>query len=172
MKTGLFFKLSFDRFATLGFVAISLLFALFSCTKDIAKNPDLAFSNKALYDSCRNDAAFNYYKNINQVFQVVPNSNSPHGAFKLKFNKIAFAALTDNSKLPVGEKFPEGSMVVKEVQSNGLYALMYKHHNSWLWAEINNDGTTAYSVNKDPSVCTSCHNQSGQRDLVVSFNYY
>lgn len=172
METSLFFKLFFNRFTSFAFVIIGLISVLFSCTKDVGKNPDLAFSNKALYDSCRNEAAFNYYKNSNQVLQVSPSSNSPHGAFKLKFNKIAFAALTDNDKLPVGEKFPEGSMVVKEVQSNGLYALMYKHNNSWLWAEINNDGTTVFSVNKDPSICTSCHNQSGQRDFVVSFNYY
>jgi hypothetical protein len=137
------------------------------------QNPDLAFSDKALYDSCRNEAAFNYYKNINQVLQVAPGSNSPHGAFKLKFNKIATAALTDNGKLPIGQKFPEGSLVVKEIESNGLYAIMYKHNNSWLWAEISNDGTTIFSVTKDATTaCISCHNQSGQRDLVVSFNYY
>jgi len=157
------------------FVLIStgMICVLFSCTKDIAKNPDLAYNDKALYDSCRNDAAFLYYKNNNQVLQVSPGSNSPHGSFKLKFNKIASAALTDNGKLPIGKKFPEGSLVVKEVQSNGLYALMYKYKNSWLWGEINNDGTTVFSVAKDPSsACVSCHSQSGQRDLVVSFNYY
>lgn len=124
------------------FTVACLICVLFSCTKDIAKNPDLAFSDKALYDSCRNETTFTYYKNNNQVIHVSPSSNSPHGSFKLKFNKIAAGALTDNDKLPIGQKFPEGSLVVKEVESNGLYAIMYKHNNSWLWAEINNDGTT------------------------------
>ncbi|MBI3519665.1 MAG: hypothetical protein HY062_09955 [Bacteroidetes bacterium] len=142
----------------------------YSCTKDVAKNPLLAYSDKALFDSCKNATAFTYYKNAPGM--IYPGTNGPHGAFKLKFNKIATTSLTDNGKLPVGQQFPNGSMIVKEVQSNGMYALMFKKEGTWLWAEINADGSSAYSVNKDPSVCTSCHAQSGQRDLVVSFNFY
>ena len=152
---------------------ITLIASIFySCTKDVGSNPMLAYTDKALYDSCRNDAAFEYYKNSSAVIQVAAGSNSPHGPFKLKFNKIANAALTDNGKLPIGQKFPDGSLVVKEVQPSGLYALMYKKSGSWLWAEIASDGTTSYSVNKDGVGCISCHSQSGQRDMVVSFNYY
>src|SRR6478735_1125829 len=103
--------LRINHIITLVFTATYFFCVLSSCTKDIAKNPDLAFSDKALYDSCQNETAFTYYKNNNQVIQVSPGSNSPHGAFKLKFNKIAAAALTDNDKLPLGEKFPEGSLV-------------------------------------------------------------
>ncbi|MDF2449843.1 MAG: hypothetical protein K0R26_2347 [Bacteroidota bacterium] len=143
----------------------------FSCTKDIGYNPLIAYSDKALYDSCRNEEAFQYYKN--DPAAVYSGSNGPHGAFKLKFNKIAQTALTDNGKLPAGNSFPDGSMVVKEVQHNGMYALMYKRSGSWLWAEINSDGSVAYSVNKDGGAgCISCHSQGGHRDLVVSFNFY
>lgn len=150
---------------------MTLLAAVFySCTKDIAKNPLLAYSDKALYDSCRNAAAFVYYQNAATVYSGV---NGPHGPFKLKFNKIANTALTDNGKLPVGQRFPDGSLVVKEIESSGLYALMYKKEGSWLWAEINADGSTQFSVNKDPSAaCVNCHNQTGQRDQVVSFYFY
>lgn len=147
---------------------ISVIF--YSCTKDIAKNPLLAYSDKALYDSCRNEAAFTYYQHTATVYSGV---NGPHGPFKLKFNKIANAALTDNGKLPVGQKFPDGSLVVKEIESSGLYALMYKKEGSWLWAEINADGSVQFSVNKDASAaCINCHNQTGQRDQVVSFYFY
>jgi hypothetical protein len=143
---------------------------LFSCKKDIGTNPLLAYSDKALYDSTKNEAAFVYYKNAPTT--IYSGTNGPHGAFKLRFNKIAATALTDNGKLPIGQKFPDGSLIVKDVQSSGLVALMYKKKGSWLWAEINADGSTYYSVNKDASTCTSCHNQTGQRDLVVSFNFY
>lgn len=154
-------------------ISFGLMCVLFSCRKDVAKNPELAFSDKALYDSCRNSTAFTYYNNKDTVYHVSSSSNSPHGAFKLKFNHVAFTALTDNGKLPAGKKFPEGSMVVKEVQSNGMYAFMYKHNSSWLWGEAFADGKTAFSVYKDAkSACISCHSQSGQRDLVVSFNFY
>lgn len=159
------------RTGAIGLVtAIFTLSVFYSCTKDVAKNPLLAYSDKALFDSCKNETAFTYYKNTSGT--VYSGTNGPHGAFKLKFNKIAATVLTDNGKLPVGQLFPDGSMIVKEVQSNGMYALMYKKTGSWLWAEINADGSVVYSVNKDPSVCTSCHSQAGQRDLVVSFNFY
>lgn len=149
-------------------VIISCIF--YSCKKDIGENPLLAFTDKALLDSANNTAAFTYYKN--NAIAVYSGANGPHGAFKLKFNKIAYPALTDNGKLPIGKKFPDGSMIVKEVQSNGLYAIMYKKSGSWLWSEVNKDGTVAFSVNKNGDGCISCHSQAGQRDLAVSFNFY
>jgi hypothetical protein len=143
----------------------------YSCTKDVGINPLLAYSDKALYDSCKNDAAFMYYQNAPTI--VYSGVHGPHGPFKLKFNKIAYAALTDNGKLPVGTKFPDGSLVVKEVQSSGMYALLYKKSGSWLWGEINANGTVVFSVNKDASgACVSCHSLSGERDLMQSFNFY
>lgn len=156
-------------FLLLGFICVLITTVLYSCRKDKGINPLLAFSDKALFDSAKNESAFIYYQNSPTVHS---GTNGPHGSFKLKFNKMANAALTDNGKLPAGATFPNGSMIVKVVESNGLYAFMYKRENSWLWAEINADGSILYSVNKDPSVCTSCHSQSGNRDLVVSFNFY
>lgn len=144
---------------------------VYSCTKDQGINPDLAFSDRALYDSCRNLSAFTYYKN--DPAAVYSGIHGPHGAFKLRFNKIAYAALTDNGKLPANKTFPDGSMIVKDVQSNGQFAIMYKKTGSWLWAEINADGTVAFSTTKEPTAtCISCHSQSGQRDLAVSFAFY
>ena len=153
----------------IGFLSVLFICIFYSCKKDVGVNPLLAFSDKALYDSAKNESAFVYYQNSQTVHS---GTSGPHGPFKLKFNKIANAALTDNGKLPVGATFPNGSMVVKVVESTGLYALMYKKEGSWLWAEIDADGSTYYSVNKDPTVCTSCHSQPGNRDLVVSFNFY
>jgi hypothetical protein len=142
----------------------------YSCRKDVGMNPLLAYSDKALYDSAKNESAFIYYKNLPNT--VYSGTTGPHGSFKLKFNKVANSVLTDNGKLPIGQKFPDGSFIVKEIQGSGLYAVMYKRTGSWLWAEFNADGSTYYSVTKDPEVCTSCHNQSGQRDQVVTFNFY
>jgi hypothetical protein len=145
---------------------------IFSCTKKQGTNPDLAFSDSALLDSCKNSSAFTYYQNKDSVYT---GAHGPHGAFKLKFNKIGYTALTSSGKLPVNGKFPDNSLIVKEVFSAGkvdLYALMYKRNGSWLWAEIYPDGKVNYSVYKESSVCTDCHKQSGNRDLVNSFNYY
>jgi hypothetical protein len=66
-------------------------------------------------------------------------------------------------------------MVIKDIYRNGnlvSYAFMYKRSGSWLWGEVTNSGQVTYSVKYDPSVCTNCHNQQGNRDFVVSFNFY
>jgi len=159
------------RIAITVFSGIASLCVFYSCTKDRGINPDLAFSDRALYDSCRNVSAFSYYKN--DPAAVYSGVHGPHGAFKLRFNKKAYAALTDNGKLPATKKFPDGSLIVKDIQSSGQYALMYKKNGSWLWAEINADGSVAFSTTKEPgATCISCHSQSGQRDLAVSFAFY
>ncbi len=160
-----------NRIALIVFCAVAMLSVFYSCTKDKGSNPLLAYNDKALYDSCKNIPVFLYYKNDPSL--VYSGVHGPHGAFKLRFNKRAYAALTDNGKLPANQTFPNGSMIVKDIQSSGRYALMYKKSGSWLWAEINSDGTVAFSAASDPAAaCISCHSQSGQRDLVVSFNFY
>jgi hypothetical protein len=160
-----------NRIAIASSLIVMLSCILYSCTKDQGINPELAFNDRALYDSCRNLSAFTYYKN--DPAAVYSGVHGPHGAFKLRFNRTAYAALTDNGKIPVNKKFPDGSMIVKDVQSSGQFVIMYKKTGTWLWAEINADGSVAFSTTKEPTAtCISCHSQSGQRDLAVSFNFY
>jgi hypothetical protein len=152
-----------------------LVFAIATaCTKKVGTNPLLAYTDQALLDSC---AASNhpYYKNNSSLISKAQGSNSPHGDFKLRFNAIAFKALTDSGKLPRQLAMPEGALVIKDLYRDGQldqYALMYKHSGAWLWAEIKANGQVLYSVRKDPGVCTGCHNQQGNRDYVLSFEFY
>ena len=154
------------------FTASFLMLILSSCTKQKGKNPSLAYSDGALYDSCATKEHY-YYKNDPNI--LLSGAAGPHGTFKLRFNSIALKALTDNGKLPVSGTMPEGSMIIKDVYRNGnlaLYAFMYKKSGSWLWAEIKANKTVEHSVTKNPFVCTDCHSQQGNRDLVVSFKVY
>lgn len=157
-------------------LSCSMLAALvfYTCTKKAGKNPSLAWTDLALLDSCK-ASSHRYYKNDTGLLHKAAGSNSPHGPFKLRFNSIAFKALTDSGRLPVNAPMPEGAMVIKDVYKDGkldLYALMYKHSGSWLWAEIKPNKQVLYSVSMDPGTCTGCHNQAGNRDLLVSFAYY
>ncbi|MCC6371214.1 MAG: hypothetical protein IT236_09440 [Bacteroidia bacterium] len=147
-------------------------FMLFSCTKKTGKNPQLAYSDAALVDSCLNQT-HRYYKNDSQT--LLAGNKGPHGTFKLRFNSIAYAALTNNGKLPDKGTMPEGAMVIKDVYDGtklSSYAFMYKRNGNWLWGEANANKDITYSVKMDASICTSCHSQAGNRDLVVSFNFY
>lgn len=158
----------------ISFVLIISLAVIYSCTKDKGRNPDLAYSDFALRDSCENSAAFVYYKN--EPGTIYSGAHGPHGTFKLKFNHKAYAQLTDGGKLPVGGVFSDGSMVVKEIVRSGSlvkYAIMYKLNGSWLWGEWTPDlAVKDISVNDNSSLCTTCHSQSGNRDLVNAFSFY
>lgn len=101
--------------------------------------------------------------------------SGPHGIFKLRFNSIAYAMLTDSGRLPKGKKFPEGSFIVKDVYKNGglyLYAYMYKHSGKWLWGEVEPSGNFLYKKADGEKVCLGCHSQSAHRDNAVVFKFY
>lgn len=149
---------------------ISLIFTF--CTKKIGTNPALAYSDGALLDSATN-TIHKYYKN--DPITLLSGSNGPHGNFKLRFNNIAFSKLTDNGKLPKLAIFPEGSLIVKDIYKNGnlaLYAYMYKHNNSWIWGEAESNGKFLFTAKDGQTSCVGCHNQTGNRDQVVTFNFH
>ena len=100
---------------------------------------------------------------------------------KVTLNAIAFGAL-QNGKLPPGGKFPNGSIVFKQISDRAgaapsLYAVMRKDDGGglsgagWQWAEYRPDGSVAFSISSRGSVCTSCHmrQQGPQNDLVRTF---
>lgn len=156
----------------LPFLFFFLFVVLICCTKKQGKNPALAFTDASLRDSCA-QTYHRYYKN--DAVALLSGVHGPHGTFKLRFNSVAYNALTDNGKLPAGGTFPEGSLIVKDIYSGSdivLYALMYKKAGSWLWSEVRPDGEVLYSVNANPGTCIGCHSQSGNRDLAVSFAFY
>jgi hypothetical protein len=155
------------------FVFLVLLLIFYSCRKDVGKDPDIAYTDYALLDTCKNSSAFRYYKDDPNM--VYPGTNGPHGTYRLKFNHRAYAQLTDGGKLPTGNKFSNGSMIVKEIVSGGTvieYALMYKLNGAWLWAEISPAFSVKHSVKTDHGVCISCHSQNGNRDQVATFIYH
>jgi hypothetical protein len=152
-----------------------LTIILFSCSKRVGKNPSLAYSDFALLDSCLNTTNKFYKNNSTRFLTGNPNSNGQHGVFKLRFNSIAYAALTDSGKLPLNVKMPEGALIVKDVYVNGkldLYAFMYKYSGSWLWAEIRPNKEVIYSVTKTNDICINCHSQQGNRDYLRTFDFY
>lgn len=161
-------------FIHISFILVFSLAILYSCTKDKGRNPALAYTDFALRDSCRNTSAFVYYKN--DPGTIYSGANGAHGTFQLKFNHKAYAQLTDGGKLPVGSVFSDGSMVVKEIIRSGnivKYAVMYKLKGSWLWAEWSPDlKVIDLSVNDNSGLCTTCHSQSGHRDLVNTFSFH
>lgn len=147
-----------------------MLIGFVACVKDKGGNPELSYSDRAMLDSCKNTAHGFYRQDT-----IYPGTNGPHGRFKLRLNHIATTALTDSGRLAIGKRMPDGSMLIKDVYKGGdldLFAFMYKRNGAWLWGEVKPTGEVVYSVNKDPGVCTSCHSQQGNRDMVRIFAYH
>lgn len=123
---------------------------------------------------------FAYYKGKDTLWQ--PAANSPHGPFRLRFNRWATLSLDDNGKLAPGNTFRDSSIVVKELFDAGGtltgYAGMIRLQTDsnatagWVWGEYRLDGSVIESVQTKGSGCVSCHSQTPNRDLVRSFDLH
>ncbi len=91
-------------------------------------------------------------------------------------------ALTENGRLPAGQEFPDGSLILKEVNTGSgatLYDVMKKDKLSklksdgdWAWSEYGVDRQAGCSaVNKGES-STGCQAAETNRDFVRSFDLY
>ena len=108
-------------------------------------------------------------------------SEAHRPVIRVSLNAIAAGAL-QNGRLPSGGRFPDGSIVFKEIRptataSPTLYAVMVKDSanslagNGWLWAEYGPTGSVTFSISNRGSACTSCHlrEQGPGNDLVRTF---
>lgn len=162
-------SISAKTFAVLFFIT-TLSVIIFSCKKKK--------TNDELYTEA-NGGSLVFYKGKDTLYD--PKGGSPHGYFKLKFNQTAANALGADGKLPAGETFPEGSLIVKEIYTNNaksLYAVMKKDRkskfasNKWVWAEYKPDGEVVINVSREGSDCVSCHTSGTTRDLTLSFDLH
>jgi len=165
----------FLKFATL-LLMVSVAFS--SCKKDEDDTPAPSTPQTSLFDLTKSNSGYLYY----QSGALLPGTSpSPHGSFKLRFNDIAQAALDTAGKLPTGSSFPENSLIVKELFTNGtleLLAIMRKKPtdgnagSGWVWAEYKPDGTEVYSESKKGAACISCHSSTKNRDLLKTFDLH
>ena len=110
------------------------------------------------------------------------NGSEAHGpVIRVSLNATAAGAL-QGGRLATGTRFPDGSIVFKEIKPGAtaaasVYAVMVKDAgnslagNGWLWAEYSPTGSVVFSINSRGNACTSCHlrEQGPQNDLVRSF---
>lgn len=108
-------------------------------------------------------------------------SEAHRPVIRVLLNATAAGALVDGRLAP-GARFPDGSIIVKEIRSSAttsptLYAVMLKDRTNplagsgWLWAEYGLSGSVAYPVSSRGGACTSCHlRENGpDNDLVRTF---
>ncbi len=152
-------------------ILVSLVFVIQSCKKSTRR------TDKDLYKEL-SEPGYTFYKGG----AILPaKGSSPHGPFKVRFNSTAYAALDTAIKLPVGNSFPNGSIIVKELYDGTtltLYVVMKKQDDNknaadgWLWSEYELDGSVLYSVGSKGNSCTDCHKASNNRDLTLLFDLH
>lgn len=158
-------------------VLTTFIVTIQSCKKD-AKDTE---TDKRLYNEAKDSADFTYYIGTPGITAGV--GNTAHGFERVRFNATAQAALDASGKLPAGSKFPDGSIIVKEIytSANGSIdhlAVMKKEagnestESGYLWAEFNTDGSTKFSTSKNGDGCISCHSGSLNRDLIRTFDLH
>lgn len=148
-----------------------------SCKKDKEEKEEAEKTDVTLFSEIT-ISGYNNYKNGALLSAA---GNSPHGSFKLRYNSVALSAVDSTGELPVNGTFPDGSILVKDVYSNGnlsLYAVMKKETSNinagsgWLWAEYNLDGSTIYGVENKGAGCIGCHSNNPHRDLVRTYDLH
>lgn len=114
-------------------------------------------------------------------FEGMAPAAGPHRTMvRVSLNQRAMGAL-QNGRLPANTRFPDGSVVFKEVMNDAgvvqSYAVMYKASsdaragNGWLWADFSPTGTVGYPIANRGAMCTGCHldAQGAQNDSVRVF---
>lgn len=151
-------------------VTVLVITGLYACTWDKGL-PDSNLTDAALFGITTDTTGKVYYQNS---AILPPAGGSPHGNFRLRFNSKAASVLDGSLELPVGQTFPDSSLIVKEALDGSntlsIYAVMYKYKGSWLWAEYYAGGSVIYSNTLNGPVCISCHSAGANRDLVRTFD--
>ncbi|MEO6167657.1 MAG: hypothetical protein ABIO46_07090, partial [Chitinophagales bacterium] len=96
------------------FVIASIVILSISLAQSCKKDSTSQTNDDALF-ALVVQSGYTYYIGTPGITAGV--GNSPHGFERVRFNAIAQAALDANGKLPVGNSFPTGSVIVKEIYS-------------------------------------------------------
>ena len=164
--------------------AIPLLLITISCADEATNDPGGGSTPDAtLFTQVTQTDPFTSYTlfpNADSVTSGTLNGSTAHQPLvRVSMNATALSALQGDT-LPAGTRFPNGSIVFKEIITGGqttLYAVIRKDTanawagNGWLWAEYYPDGRVAISVEGGGSACVSCHSreQGVQNDYVRTF---
>ena len=133
--------------------------------------------DRALFNLITRDEPFQSYRlfpNTTEISSGRLDGAGAHPMARVRLNTPAFQSL-DNGRLS-GGRFRSGSVLVKEIPSQDLLAVMRKAEGAtsgagWQWAEFRTDGRVVYSISSRGGACIECHSrqQGPQNDLVRTF---
>ena len=140
-------------------------------------------TDSIMYINAKSSKNYTWYYLKDSLLSRSSGSGHSQPFFKTRFNSIAATKLNSKGRILDNAKFPEGSMIVKELiladTSVTRFAVMYKQTNSknadvngWVWGYINFDGTVSNPASKKGAGCLSCHSQTENIDNVLMNKYF
>lgn len=166
----------------IGFVGVVCFISI--CTIDACKKEEKGTgTDKELYDMAIVTAGFTWYKHSDVLLDKSAGSGHAPPFLKTRYNTIAATKLDSSGKVKAGTKFPEGSLIVKELydKSSKLerYAILYKstgHKDAdpkgWVWGYLNYDGSVSDPASNKGSTCINCHSQINNIDYMLMNKFF
>lgn len=162
-----------------GVVCFISICTIYSCKKEEKGTG----TDKELYDMAIATTGFTWFKHSDVLLDKSAGSGHPQPFLKTRYNTIAAAKLDSSGKVKVGTKFPEGSLIVKELydKSSKLerYAILYKstgHKDAdpkgWVWGYLNYDGSVSDPASNKGSSCINCHSQINNIDYMLMNKFF
>jgi hypothetical protein len=167
MKTKQLFKLFF------------IVISLFACKKKETSSP----TTLSLFEMSKNSEGFTWYKKTSEYLKKSTGTGHSQPYMRTRYNSIASEMLDSLGKINSSAKFPEGSLIVKELMDEDYtierYAILYKDTKNkdadtkgWVWGYINKDGTEAFPTANKGTSCIGCHSQTENIDYMLMNKYF
>lgn len=163
-------------------LAITITFLIFLFAHCKYDNFEARFEAE-IYNKAISTDGYVWFKYTNQALKKSLGSGHSSPYLKTRYNAIAANQLDSVGKIKLGAKFPEHSMVVKELLNDKgdveLYAVLYKKSNhpnadtkGWVWGYYNRDGSVRTSSALKGKDCNGCHSQALNEDYMLMNKYY
>ena len=152
------------------FLGIALLISIGSCKNDplagLEPGTGPAVSDADLFILTQSGPGWVFYKRSSTPI-TRSGAVHPEPQILVRFNPKAATQLDAAGKIRPGASFPDSSVIVKELATNGIVstlAVMMKLRGSasagfdgWIWAEFGRTGQSKYSTAGRGAACSACH---------------
>lgn len=165
--------------------SIFLLFILstFMLTLDACSKNKVGGIDQELYDLSKETGGFTWYKNSSSFLDKSSGSGHSQPLLRTRYNAVAATMLDASGKIMEGITFPEGALIVKELNENSStlerYAILYKQSdsefadsNGWIWGYLEDNGKVIIPASDKGASCISCHSQSNNIDYMLMNKYF
>ena len=163
-------------------ISVGILIITFISCKKKVDDSDVNFNDNKTSDAellelaiANND--FEWYKFSDDLLNPGARTGHLEEQLRTRYNQVAKSNLDSLGKVIENSKFPENSLIVKELFKNGkldTYAIMYKKtgdenadDNGWVWGYIRENGNIRNAADRKGQGCIGCHSISGNIDLTL-----